>query len=76
MNHAINLYMSFSIFFLFGVEVTETYKQHISLTEPKKLNCLLKLIIHVDAELFLLSFSLLHGSVGSLRVEWPINQTL
>jgi len=71
MNYAINLHMSFS-FFLFGVEVSETYKQHISLTELKKLNCLLKLIIHVDAELFLLSFSLLHGSIRSLRVEWPI----
>jgi len=76
MNYAINLYMSFSNFFLLGVEVTGTYKQHISLTELKKLNCLLKLIIHVDAELFFLSFSLLHGGIGSLRVEWPINQAL
>ena len=55
LNYGINLYMDFQIFYLFGVQLTETYNQHISLTELKKLNCLLKLIIHVDTELFLLS---------------------
>jgi predicted metal-binding protein len=54
----------FHILYLFAVEVTETHKQHFSLTElkKKKLNCLLKLIIHVDTQVFLLSFSLLYGS--------------
>jgi hypothetical protein len=37
--YGINLCMKLQIFNLFRGEVPETFKQHISLTELKKLNC-------------------------------------
>ena len=44
MNYAINLYMSFSknFFFLFGVEVSETYKQYFT-DRAEKVKLLVKI---------------------------------